>query len=94
MAQLASALAYLHNKGVVHGDLKGSNMLVSDDIEVLLCDFGLAKTVDTTTASALAGHGSLQWQAPELFDGKGRTYETDVFAFGMVIYQVSQLRLG
>lgn len=71
--------------------MKGSNMLVSDSIEVLLCDFGLAKIAGSSTASWLAGHGSLPWQAPELFDGASKTFQSDVYAFGMTVYQVGKL---
>ena len=45
IVQIAEAMAFLHSNGIVHGDLKAANVLISDEIEALLCDFGLASTV-------------------------------------------------
>lgn len=85
---MASALAYLHKEGVVHGDVKGANMLVSRDVKILLCDFGLAKIVGSATSTARSGMGTFLWQAPELLEGGPKTFESDVYAFGITIYQV------
>lgn len=78
----------MHSRGVIHGDVKGANTLVSSDHRALLCDFGLAKMVDTQTSSSLAGAGSLRWQAPELFDGTPRTVMSDIYALGVTIAEV------
>lgn len=86
--QIAEGLAYLHDAGVVHGDVKAENVLVGDDFHALLCDFGLSRMVDARTHTSLAGTGSLRWQAPELMDGGHKTFESDVYAFGLTIYQV------
>lgn len=83
------AFAYLHGQGVVHGDLKGSNMLVSASVSILLCDFGLAKIVDIITSTSRAGMGTLRWQAPELMNGASKTPKSDVYAFGLTVYEVS-----
>lgn len=90
--ELASALAYLHRQGVVHGDVKGANMLVSRDIKILLCDFGLAKIIGSTTSTSCTGLGTLRWQAPELWDDSPKTYKSDVYAFGFTVYEVSLVR--
>lgn len=88
MKELASALAYLHGRGFVHGDLKGANVLVSAEVGILLCDFGLAKMVDTNTSTSRAGLGTLRWQAPEVMDGASKSFESDIYAFGLTIYEV------
>lgn len=83
------ALAYLHDQNVIHGDVKGGNVLVSAQNKILLCDFGLAKTTGIVTSSSLAGKGSLRWQAPELMgEDPTKTCESDVYAFAMTIYEV------
>ncbi|KAF7373383.1 hypothetical protein MSAN_00547900 [Mycena sanguinolenta] len=76
LLQIAEGLAYLHSMKIVHGDLRGSNILVSDDWNACLADFGLASVIEdpastTSGAGALitstANHaGSLRWFAPEL----------------------------
>lgn len=87
---MASALAYLHSSGIIHGDVKAANVLISGDCRALVCDFGLSKTVDVTTTTALQGQGSIRWMSPELLEmGHGKSFASDVWAFGMLIYEVS-----
>lgn len=77
-------------QGVVHGDIKAANVLVSNDIRPLVCDFGLSRAIDAVTATTLQGKGSLRWMSPELLaEGHGKSFATDVWAFGMLIYEVS-----
>ncbi|KAI6001470.1 kinase-like domain-containing protein [Pisolithus albus] len=88
LRDIASGLGYLHGHElgpVVHGDLKGLNVLVSSDRRALLTDFGLASMNTSTfnmTVEAIQG-GSYQWMAPELLDNCVATTESDVWAFGM-----------
>lgn len=88
--ETADALTYLHSRSVVHGDIKAPNVLVSDNVHALLCDFGLSKFDDGTTTTGLKGAGSLRWQAPELLGGERKSFESDVYAFGMMIAEVQQ----
>lgn len=81
---------FLHEENKVHGDIKGANVLVSDDIKPLICDFGLAKSASEETSIGLEGLGSVRWQSVELMKGGGgKTFASDVWAFGMLIYEVS-----
>ncbi|KAG8792969.1 hypothetical protein FRC12_004338 [Ceratobasidium sp. 428] len=89
-AQVAEGLSYLHASGVVHGDLKGANVLISQDGIPQLADFGNAKLQEytlkftkTSTKEAL----SSRWAAPELFEGESCSYATDVYALGMTILE-------
>ncbi|KAF8592901.1 kinase-like protein [Ceratobasidium sp. AG-I] len=90
--QVADGLAYLHSCGVVHGDLKGANVLLSDDDDPLLTDFGNAvlqeRTLQftyTTTKASL----SPRWAAPELIRGEESfSFEADVFALGMIVQEI------
>jgi serine/threonine protein kinase len=84
---------YLHAKGVIHGDIKADNILVSDDLHAQICDFGLAKLFEESTASSLKGAGSLRWKSPEIADGEPKTIESDVYAFGMTIVEVAEVSL-
>ncbi|KAG9103164.1 hypothetical protein FRC07_010072, partial [Ceratobasidium sp. 392] len=88
---IADGLSYLHQSDVIHGDLKGDNVLVSDTGEPLLTDFGNAvlqgrtlQFTSTTTKSNL----SPRWTAPELFRGGSCSFEADIFALGMTILEV------
>ena len=97
VSDVAAGVSYLHQKAIVHGDLKGVNILVTGSGKACLADFGLSNHVDaemltwTSESSANTG-GTVRWQAPELFDPEKEnskpTKETDVYAFSCVCYEV------
>src|SRR4051812_12607006 len=94
LADAAAGIAFLHDSGIIHGDIKGSNVLVSDGVHALVCDFGLSRHVNDITSAGLQGMGTIRWQSPELLKrGAGKTMKSDVWAFGMTIYEVRLLWL-
>ena len=89
LEQMCSALGYAHAQGVVHLDLKPSNLLIHQDGRLLLSDFGLAHLVQQ---GAVEGGTSLQfgsplYMAPEHFDGKPEA-RSDLYAVGVILYQL------
>src|SRR5262249_17157884 len=95
-AQIADALDAAHRKAIVHRDLKPSNVLVTKS-GVKLLDFGLAKSQlkavsDETLTKALTGEGTivgtLQYMSPEQLQGKEADSRSDIFAFGLVLYEM------
>ncbi|KAJ7737947.1 kinase-like domain-containing protein [Mycena metata] len=97
--EIAQGLEYLHSMSIVHGDLRGNNILISDNYHACLADFGLATTVrdddgETTTVGALsssADHaGSARWLPPKEFGCEkfNRTRATDVYAFACVCLEM------
>ncbi|KAG8898624.1 hypothetical protein FRB99_007252, partial [Tulasnella sp. 403] len=86
--EIASALEYLHSQEIIHGDLKGSNILISDDEHTLLCDFGLSRMQAAITSTTMKGAGTVRWQAPEIWDNAPKSFKTDVYAFAMTIVEV------
>ncbi|KAJ7148694.1 kinase-like domain-containing protein, partial [Mycena crocata] len=94
LLQIAQGLEYLHSQSVVHGDLRGTNILIDDAGNARLADFGLASYADATLKSS-ARAGSTRWMAPELlspeelhFPEFRRTLSTDVYAFACVCYEL------
>ncbi|EIN07824.1 kinase-like protein, partial [Punctularia strigosozonata HHB-11173 SS5] len=94
---IASGLEYMHASGIVHGDLKGRNVLVDRSGHARLGDFGLSTTVLGTaslaaTAGSSANWGSFRYMAPELNDSttnnKILTLKSDVYAFGMTTWEI------
>ncbi|KAG5349389.1 hypothetical protein C0989_004222 [Termitomyces sp. Mn162] len=96
---IATGMSHLHENGIVHGDIKGQNVLVTDTDppRAVLADFGLATVVDTEglqspylSSNAIEG-GTMQFEAPELLDPTifyRRTTASDVYAFSMTVYQI------
>lgn len=89
-AQIADALAAAHAKGIIHRDLKPANLMVTrSGIEVL--DFGLARITqpdETMTASRVI-QGTPAYMAPEQSEGKPCDARTDIYALGLVLYEMA-----
>ncbi|KAJ7353622.1 hypothetical protein DFH08DRAFT_1077723 [Mycena albidolilacea] len=92
--QVSQGLEYLHSRNIVHGDLRGANILIKEDWSACLTDFGLSIFSDATSTMSTNRGGSLYWMAPELLDpGRfglkfARTPATDVYAFGCVCFEL------
>ncbi|MEM7311124.1 MAG: protein kinase [Planctomycetota bacterium] len=86
--QLAGALAALHAEGVVHGDLKPENVRLDLDGRAVLLDLGLARSC-AGLADAHADGGSLPYLAPERAQGRPAGTPADVFALGVVLYELA-----
>ncbi|WP_422769258.1 serine/threonine-protein kinase [Plantactinospora sp. WMMC1484] len=88
VAQVAQALHAAHQGGIVHRDVKPSNLLVQLDGAVRLLDFGVARSVDITSiTSSNAVPGTALYMAPEQAAGKPVSAATDIYALGAVAYQ-------
>jgi len=83
---VASAMSFLHSKGIIHRDLKSNNLLVSDNFRVKVCDFGFARDIDSTECMTLCGTD--EWMAPEVMLGEKYNEKADVFSFGMVLVEL------
>ncbi|KAK7001925.1 kinase domain-containing protein [Favolaschia claudopus] len=91
---VASGLEYLHNQNIIHGDLKGINILVTPSERACIADFGLSIIVNTMTlrlaTSTTTNHrGTARYHAPELFGETAvKTFASDIYAFGCVAYEI------
>ena len=90
-AQISDALAHAHGKGIVHRDVKPSNVLLaeSDRIDVRLLDFGLAQMAEFDTLTALGDvPGTLAYIAPERLQGLTATSAADVWGVGVLLWEM------
>ena len=84
----ASALDYLHSQGIIHRDLKSSNILLDLRQNIFLADFGLARLVTTSTLAFHTGHGTPPYAPPEQVQSKAITPKSDIFSFGIMLYEM------
>ena len=89
-AQIASALDEAHAKGLVHRDVKPSNVILTSEGHAYLTDFGLAKRAET--AAGLTGAdqllGTVDYVAPELIEGSEPDARSDIYSLGCVLYEM------
>jgi serine/threonine protein kinase/uncharacterized protein YraI len=89
---ISHALAYAHHRGVIHRDVKPSNILFTETNEPMLTDFGIAKILETHSGDSLTGSGvgigTPEYMAPEQGLGQAVDARTDIYALGIVLYEI------
>ncbi|UUZ73103.1 protein kinase [Polaromonas sp. P1(28)-8] len=90
MGDLLSALDYAHRQSVVHRDIKPANLLIQGNGRVKLTDFGVARIQDSSEATRTQGTmvGTLKYMSPEQVQGRPIDARADLFAAGIVLYQL------
>jgi len=99
LKDVTKGLTYMHGQEIIHGDLKGANVLVDQSGHACLADFGLVTVISdpsyATAPSSKKNAGSIPWMSPELLypeqyglEDSQPTKESDYYALGMVIYEV------
>jgi len=99
-SQIADALSHAHTHGVIHRDLKASNVIITPEGRVKVLDFGLAMRLPTIGVSSSAPTevdlipadavvGTLPYMAPEVLRGKESDARTDLWGLGIVLYEMS-----
>lgn len=87
---VARGMNYLHrrNPPIVHRDLKSSNLLVDRNWNVKVGDFGLSRWKNGTFLTTKSGRGTAQWMAPEVLRNEPSNEKSDVFSFGVILWEL------
>lgn len=98
--QILAGLSYLHNRDIIHRDIKGANILVDNKGGIKISDFGISKRVEAsamlgTSAGSSKGHlhrpslqGSVYWMAPEVVRQTAHTKKADIWSLGCLIVEM------
>lgn len=89
MKQLCSAVAEAHSRGIIHRDIKPQNVIIKADGSLKILDFGIATalgSVQLTQANNVMG--SVHYLAPELAKGEPASFQSDIYALGIVLYEM------
>jgi TonB family protein len=88
VSQVAAALDYAHSRGVVHRDIKPTNLIVSDADKVKVTDFGIAKLADTEITHSGTLLGTPSYMSPEQAMGEKLDGRSDIFSLGVVAFEM------
>ncbi len=88
LSQIAAALDYAHRQGVIHRDVKPANIMVDNEGWAYLTDFGIAKALEGTSDLTQGAIGTPAYMAPEQSMGQGVDARTDIYALGIILYEM------
>lgn len=94
MLQLTDGIAHAHDSYIIHRDLKPQNIMIKDDGQIKITDFGIAMALNSTQLTQTNSvMGSVHYLPPEQASGKGCTIKSDIYSIGIIFYELLSGRL-
>lgn len=89
MLQLTDGMAHAHDSYIIHRDLKPQNIMIQDDGQIKITDFGIAMALNSTQLTQTNSvMGSVHYLPPEQASGKGSTIKSDIYSMGIIFYEL------
>ena len=89
MVQLTDGMAHAHDSYIIHRDLKPQNIMIKDDGQIKITDFGIAMALNSTQLTQTNSvMGSVHYLPPEQASGKGCTIKSDIYSMGIIFYEL------
>ena len=89
MLQLTDGMAHAHDSYIIHRDLKPQNIMIKDDGQIKITDFGIAMALNSTQLTQTNSvMGSVHYLPPEQASGKGCTIKSDIYSMGIIFYEL------
>jgi len=88
---IASGVSHLHREGIIHRDLAARNILLTGGMDVKVSDFGMSRFAEDSYLDGMKTTsliGPIRWSPPELLNNRLYSFKSDVWAFGVVIYEI------
>jgi NIMA (never in mitosis gene a)-related kinase len=90
--QLCLSLEYVHSRKILHRDLKTNNVFLTAENNVKLGDFGISKVLEKTHDHAMTVQGTPYYMSPEVCQNMPYTYQADIWALGVILYELCTLK--
>ena len=90
---ICTGIREIHNKNLIHRDLKPDNLFISKDYKIKIGDFGISKQLTNTKKYANTQNGTLQYMAPEILNGENYNKKIDIWGLGCILYELFTLNV-
>ena len=90
--EICEAIKYIHNKNILHRDLKELNIFLTSNNHIKLGDFGLAKQLNSNNNVAFTMVGTIIYESPEILNGRPYDKKSDIWSLGVILYHLLTLK--